>query len=200
MLPVMEIRPAEAADKAGYIELYSAVAAEGRWIGGEAPVDQERLGGLFDQTLASDQSTLLVAIEPAAGGTDDIVGAIFLRVDGGVVGLGMMVSVRRRGRGLGRGLLDAGIDWSRTIGAHKVALEVWPHNAGAIALYRRSGFAVEGRRARHHRRRSGELWDAIVMGLTLDTSSPGSPHPDSGNLASPITGPTADTVRAPCSR
>jgi L-amino acid N-acyltransferase YncA len=31
----------------------------------------------------------------------------------------------------------------------------------------RHGFAEEGRRARHYRRASGELWDSIVMGLPL---------------------------------
>jgi len=27
---------------------------------------------------------------------------------------------------------------------------------------------------RHYRRRSGELWDAVIMGLVLDETSPGS--------------------------
>jgi uncharacterized membrane protein YphA (DoxX/SURF4 family) len=50
----------------------------------------------------------------------------------------------------------------------------------ALALYTRAGFEVEGRRRRQYRRRhTGELWDSIVMGLVLDHTSPGSPHPDS---------------------
>jgi RimJ/RimL family protein N-acetyltransferase len=56
-----------------------------------------------------------------------------------------------------------------------VALQVWPHNHAARALYRRFGFADEGLLRRHYRRRNGELWDAVVMGLVLDESSPGSP-------------------------
>jgi RimJ/RimL family protein N-acetyltransferase len=44
---------------------------------------------------------------------------------------------------------------------------VWPHNDRAIALYARRGFVEEGRLVRHYRRRSGELWDAIIMGLPL---------------------------------
>ena len=39
--------------------------------------------------------------------------------------------------------------------------------SAAIALYRRCGFAEEGRRVRQYRRASGELWDSIVMGLLL---------------------------------
>ncbi|MEP9394480.1 MULTISPECIES: GNAT family N-acetyltransferase [Gordonia] len=46
----------------------------------------------------------------------------------------------------------------------------------AIALYEKFGCVAEGRLYRHYRRRSGELWDAIVMGLILDTTSPGSPY------------------------
>ena len=52
-------------------------------------------------------------------------------------------------------------------GAHKVALEVWPHNHAALRLYQRAGFETEGRLRRHYRRRNGELWDTIVMGLAL---------------------------------
>jgi RimJ/RimL family protein N-acetyltransferase len=46
-------------------------------------------------------------------------------------------------------------------------LEVWPHNTAAIALYRRVGFVEEGRKRRHYRRRNGELWDAVLMGMEL---------------------------------
>ncbi|HET7247558.1 MAG TPA: hypothetical protein VFJ07_22290 [Streptosporangiaceae bacterium] len=34
-------------------------------------------------------------------------------------------------------------------------------------LYRKSGFAEEGRLTKQYRRASGELWDAIVMGMLL---------------------------------
>jgi RimJ/RimL family protein N-acetyltransferase len=44
---------------------------------------------------------------------------------------------------------------------------VWPHNDRAIALYEKLGFVEEGRLRRHYRRRNGELWDAVVMGLVL---------------------------------
>ena len=50
---------------------------------------------------------------------------------------------------------------------HKLFLEVFAHNETAVALYRKSGFAEEGRRPRQYRRASGELWDSIVMGLPL---------------------------------
>ncbi len=37
----------------------------------------------------------------------------------------------------------------------------------AIALYRKNGFVEEGLRVKQYRRASGELWDAILMGLLL---------------------------------
>lgn len=51
-----------------------------------------------------------------------------------------------RGRGIGRCLLDAGIDWARGRGAHVIHLEVDEHNASALGLYRSSGFSEWGRR------------------------------------------------------
>ena len=53
-------------------------------------------------------------------------------------------------------------------GAHKLALEVWPDNAPALQLYRKTGFVEEGRKVRHYRRSNGELWDSTLMGLHLD--------------------------------
>jgi ribosomal protein S18 acetylase RimI-like enzyme len=79
----------------------------------------------------------------------------------------MLIVEGWRGRGLGAALLDAAIEWASAAGAHKMALEVWPHNTAAIELYRRAGFEEEGRKRRHYRRRSGELWDACLMGRQL---------------------------------
>lgn len=168
---VMEVRRAVAADFEGYLKLFTDVASEGMWIGAEVPLDSERIRSAFDAALVDRAAAVIVA-----DAESDIVGLIFLRSDDGVVGLGMMVAAGQRGKGLGRQLLDAGVSWARTIGAHKLALEVWPHNRHAIALYLDSGFEIEGRLRRHHRRRSGQLWDSVVMGKVLDTSSPGSPH------------------------
>jgi ribosomal protein S18 acetylase RimI-like enzyme len=72
-----------------------------------------------------------------------------------------------RGRGVGSALVRAVISRAREQGLHKLSLEVFAHNAAAIALYRRAGFTEEGRRVRQYRRSSGELWDTIIMGLAL---------------------------------
>ena len=161
------VRPAREEDLDALVELYAAVAAEGRWIAAEAPVDRELRRRRFAEQLQSDSTVMLVA---DAGG--QLVGQLGLYVAGyGVADLGMLVAEGWRRRGVGSALLKAGIDRARQAGAHKVALQVWPHNAAAIALYERFGFQREGLLRRHYRRRSGELWDAIVMGLPLEGAS-----------------------------
>lgn len=86
------------------------------------------------------------------------------------------------GPGAGSALMERCIAWAKEHDAHKIKLEVWPHNAAAIALYEKFGFVHEGRCRRHWRRANGELWDMLVMGLILDSDSPGSPH---ANAAGP---------------
>ena len=82
-----------------------------------------------------------------------------------------------RGRGVGSALMRAAISRAREQGLHKLSLEVFAHNAAAIALYRACGFTEEGRRIRQYRRSSGELWDSVIMGLALEGpgSLPGAP-------------------------
>jgi ribosomal protein S18 acetylase RimI-like enzyme len=79
----------------------------------------------------------------------------------------MAVAQEWRGQGVGSALLAAAIDWARENGLHKLSLGVFAHNAAAISLYRKFGFVEEGRRLKHYRRSSGELWDSIEMGLLL---------------------------------
>jgi RimJ/RimL family protein N-acetyltransferase len=116
------------------------------------------------EELEGERTVMLVA---EAGG--ELVGQLDLRLARyGVADLGMLVAAGWRRRGVGSALLAEAIDRARKAGAHKLALQVWPHNAAALALYERFGFRREGYLTRHYRRRSGELWDAVIMGLPLD--------------------------------
>jgi len=166
------IRPIEPGDADGYLAVFGTVAAEGRWIGTELPIQA-------DQEARIRQA----AVNPAEGqftsvavSRDQVVGFAHVNIDRGHSRLGMAIIDGYRGQGIGRALLDVCVEWSRDYGAHKIDLEVWPHNAGARRLYERAGFVVEGRRRRHWRRNNGELWDSIEMSLLLDETSPGSPN------------------------
>jgi ribosomal protein S18 acetylase RimI-like enzyme len=61
---------------------------------------------------------------------------------GGVLGMGLLP--RFRGQGIGTKLIRSVLAAARTAGLHRVELTVRETNAGAIALYRKAGFAVEG--------------------------------------------------------
>lgn len=155
--PAVEIRQSREEDRRPLAILFAAVAEERDGIATEPPVDIEARAASW--SLDGD----LVAVADGR-----IVGSIHVTASRHGYGeLGMAVAREWRGRGVGSALLAAAIDWARDRGLHKLSLSVFPHNAAAIALYRRFGFVEEGRRVRQYRRASGELWDAIDMGLLL---------------------------------
>ena len=151
------IRPATDDDRVPLAVLFAAVAEERDGIATEPPVDVE--GRAASWTLEG----TLVAV---AGG--EIIGSLHVEASRfGYGELGMAVAREWRGRGVGSALLAAAIERARERGLHKLSLSVFPHNAAAMALYRKFGFVEEGRRIKHFRRASGELWDAVDMGLLL---------------------------------
>lgn len=166
------LRPSVEADVEDWLDLLSAVASEGLWIGTEAPIDREARRARFLQQLDAEGAASFVAVADGR-----LVGSLSVvmchGIDAGVGDLGMLVAADSRGRGVGSALMEAGLGWARTAGAHKVALTLWPHNHAARALYAKFGFLTEGALRRTVRRRNGELWDAVTMGLVLDTTSPG---------------------------
>lgn len=161
------VRRARVEDLPAVVDLLAAVAGEGRWIGTEGPVDRaDRLARLRG-ALGEESQALYVATA-----AEQVIGELGLKLQRyGVAELGMLVATRWRSRGVGGALLAAGVEWARESGAHKVGLQVWPHNAVARALYRKFGFIEEGVLRRHYRRRNGEIWDAVVMGLVLDADA-----------------------------
>lgn len=154
------VRQARPEDAQAMARLMAAVAEERDGIATEPPVDVEERAASFAR--ATDGSVVA-----DSGGR--IVGMLGIEVGHfGFGNLGMLVDAGWRGRGVGSALVQAGIDWARGQGVHKLCLEVFPTNTPAIALYRKFGFVEEGLRAKQYRRASGELWDALVMGLVLD--------------------------------
>ncbi len=162
----VDIRPAVEADLGPFLDLQESVAAEGRWIGAEAPIDRiTRTDRFLNVYLGTPSARMFLAdARGAVVGWADIEGPE-------VATLGMGVHKDHRGVGIGSRLLHAALRGAREVGAHKVQLEVWPHNDGAIELYEKAGFEKEGLFRKHYRRRNGELWDSLVMGLILDVST-----------------------------
>jgi RimJ/RimL family protein N-acetyltransferase len=164
--PGVIVRPMRASDIDEALEVLASVAAEGRWVGTEAGFDRAVRRRAWLAGLADPMSRSLVVEDPAG---PRLLGSGSVSLERyGVAELGMALAPQARGRGLGGRLLDALVDAARELGAHKVDLQVWPHNEPAIRLYLSRGFQVEGRLRAHYRRATGQLWDAIVMGLLLD--------------------------------
>ena len=153
----VQIRPARDEDRRPLAILFAAIAEERDGIATEPPVDIEARAASW---------TLDGTLVAFAGG--EIVGSIHVdKSRHGFAEIGMAVARDWRGRGVGSALLAAAIEWARGRDVHKLSLGVFAHNAAAIALYRKFGFVEEGLRVKHYRRASGELWDAIDMGLFL---------------------------------
>ncbi len=181
----IDIRPSVEADLDGWLDLLEVVAAEGQWIGAEAPIDREEQGSNFRDRVRRSDGISLVATEGRR-----VVGSLGVGIERGLGELGMFLAADFRGRGIGRRLLEDCVRRCRDAGCHKLTLTVWPHNHLALALYAGFGFRTEGVLRRAYRRNSGELWDALAMGLVLDEGSAGGPGPGAGRPPRSIELPT----------
>jgi RimJ/RimL family protein N-acetyltransferase len=81
--------------------------------------------------------------------------------------LGIGVVPPWRGSGVGRRLMERTLEASRAFPLTRVELSVRADNAHAIALYRKVGFEVEGRRQRAILV-DGVYYDDVMMALLLD--------------------------------
>jgi ribosomal protein S18 acetylase RimI-like enzyme len=151
------VRLARDDDRLPLAELFAAVAEERDGIATEPPVDLDaraaswELDWIFVAT-AEHEVIGLVHLSPSRHGYCDIA---------------LAVARDWRGQGVGTALFETAIAFAREHGFHKLSLSVFAHNSAAIGLYRKIGFVEEGRRVKHFRRQSGELWDSVEMGLQL---------------------------------
>jgi GNAT superfamily N-acetyltransferase len=150
-------------DAESLVDLYLAVAEEGRYLALEPPIDRHERLLRFQQRVGSPWTLDLAAVADG-----DVVGhVVAVGSERAPAEVAMAVAKQWRGRGIGSMLIRAVIEWAREHGVHKLALEVFTHNLAAIALYEKAGFQREGLLPRHYRRRNGDLWDVLVMGLAL---------------------------------
>lgn len=163
--PVL-IRPMVPGDVEAALDLMAEVAAEAVWVGTQSGFDRDARRQRWLDGLASPGARSLVVQDAASL---QVLGhGSVQREPYGVADLGMLLAAGARGRGVGGRLLDALVDAARELGAHKVALQVWAHNEPALRLYLSRGFVIEGRLRAHYPRASGQVWDALIMGLLLD--------------------------------
>lgn len=108
---------------------------------------------------------VLVARQAA---TDEVVGVATFQVVADAADLHRVV-VRgdHRGRGIGRRLVRAGVDWAEARGADRMLLEVESENEAALGLYTALGFQPIARRSDYY----APGLHALVMELPLGRES-----------------------------
>jgi len=139
-----------------------SVVDEGRWLATQPSTGEAELELRFSGGMKRGIEYLVLEDEDGA-----IVGAAGLHPGEGdrIFALGMWLLAELRGRGLGRKLLEAGLETAWREGALKVELEVFTDNVAAIELYRSAGFAVEDVLTDRYRREDGSVKSSVVMGL-----------------------------------
>lgn len=154
----MLVRTLAEGDYDAALDLFEAVAAEGRWLATEAPIDRREVRARWRALEATGAGIVLVALDDAGAplGLAALVGK-----DEPELGMAVRVDVRRHG--VGDALVRACLDAARARGARRVVLHVFSHNPAAIALYRKHGFEDGGVARAAFPRRSGERWDALRM-------------------------------------
>jgi len=113
----------------------------------------------FEHLLAEKN---IIAHRAMAGG--NIVGFIMSRLAAEEAEiLSIAVSIYRRGRGLGRNLLDLHLRRLAALGVRSVFLEVEDGNRAARKLYARAGFTEVGRRPGYYPQDNGKTGTALVL-------------------------------------
>ena len=97
----------------------------------------EAIGFALQRIIAGDGELLLLAVDP-----------------------------EYRRRGIGRSLLQNFIGLARQEGTVRVHLEVRDGNP-AVAMYRKTGFRIVGRRRKYYHGRTGGQFDALTLSLDL---------------------------------
>jgi RimJ/RimL family protein N-acetyltransferase len=143
-----------------------AAVAEEDFIATQPPVDVEQRADRFREIVERGEPAGVWILADDDG--RQVGHAVAEESVPGVLTIGMAILAEFRGLGGGRALLEALQQHARTIGAHKLSLEVWTDNARAIALYAAAGFEVEGLRRDHYRRRDGRLRSALIMAWRAD--------------------------------
>lgn len=82
--------------------------------------------------------------------------------------LGICITKKYWGYGIGKVLLEHILLWAETIGLTKISLTVVQTNTKAIQLYKRHGFIEEGLLIQDRIHRDGNYYNTVIMGKLLN--------------------------------
>lgn len=134
------------------------------------PVDPSTGAELVVASLGSNASSSLSNILVAELG-HSLIGVALSRPHchpayNGVVQMDIGVDGPSRRRGIGTELVRRTLDWAGANGVHRIQLAVIQANRAAVALYRQSGFEIEGT-LRRAARIKGKFHDVYLMARLL---------------------------------
>ena len=160
-----DIRPATDADVPAMNALVTAVARERTFLLATEGFTLEQTRGYLAH-LQANGGVALVAVQDArvVGWLDIATGDLEGLTHCGRLGMGLAPDAR--GQGLGRALIERGLD-AAFASFERVELEVLASNTRAERLYRNCGFVEEGRR-RRARHIDGAYDDILQFGLLRD--------------------------------
>jgi putative acetyltransferase len=159
------IRPAEPGDAASFDRMWKGLLAEG-WVRSQRFDNPVRHYRSVFRRSSSDSGLWLVAV--AQG---EVVGHLAITREEHpatehIATLGLGVAPEWRNQGIAAGMMGEAIVWGRSVGVRKIILTVFPDNLAAIRLYRKLGFADEGRFVNHAKKPYGYR-DELLMGRWL---------------------------------
>ena len=171
--PGVVVRPARPNDARSYLAMWRGVVAERRFVRTETVRGTVRSYRRQFRHAVTNGHAKLVAEQG-----DRVIGVLVIErmahpVNRHVATLGMAVERTWRGKGIGSALMAAALAWARSAGVDKVTLEVYPTNQGAVALYRKFGFADEGHLVRQSLKSYG-YEDELIMSKFLAPAAEGS--------------------------
>jgi RimJ/RimL family protein N-acetyltransferase len=164
---VATIRCASPEDARGLYDLSRHIAAEHAYTVAEpdeVPGPEEMEERIRDRRSHTSRLLLVAADEEGRMIAELDCGAGSRRRLAHRARFGVSVARDHRGQGLGHALIDTMLEWAS---AHheieKVVLGVFADNDAAISLYKRMGFAIEGRRVREFKLGPGRYADDLIM-------------------------------------
>ncbi len=135
------IRRADTRDAKGVINCMQSVMDERVFLVSEYYLltergEQERIRSPDDLTVVAEKEGEIVGVLTVQRG--------MYRKNRHTANLGIAIKSAHRRKGLGSELISAGIEWCKENFIKKLNLEVFSSNKGAISLYEKMGFSIEG--------------------------------------------------------
>jgi ribosomal protein S18 acetylase RimI-like enzyme len=166
-LQAVVVERATPADAPAILALHRRVLEEGEWFITEPDELHEgvesRVAAIRDAARSQTSVFLVARREHLLVGWLHAVGGGRRRTRH-VARVEMMVDSRHRASGVGTALMREVVAWAtRSAHVRKLSLNVFAHNARAIALYRKFGFEEEGRREREYLFADGSFRADVLM-------------------------------------